>query len=60
MNRNEPPHIAARVINFRKFTAYISECVKHRLLIKAIYYTSLDINTVQLIVVILITKRLAK
>ncbi len=48
--------MAASVISFKKLTVQISDYVKHRLLIKAIYYTSLDVNTVQLIVVILITQ----
>lgn len=48
--------MAASVISFKKLTVSISDCVKHRLWIKAMYYTNLDVNTVQPIVVILITE----
>ncbi|PMM49954.1 hypothetical protein BCT54_24650 [Vibrio splendidus] len=60
MKRNEPPHMAASVISFKKLTVLISDCVKHRLWIKAMYYTNLDVNTVQLLVIILITQLTVK
>lgn len=52
--------MAASVISFKKLTVLISDCVKHRLWIKAMYYTNLDVNTVQLLVIILITQLTVK